>query len=151
MTNSPSLDRLKQAVALKEQIAAPETQLADIWGGTAETPATPSPVPRSRGRPPGKQGMSEEGRARIAAAQKARWAKFHASSGAGPKQKKQGQVKGPISPEGMARIIAAQKARWARFHASKDAAFRPARQKKRSISPIHRARLAAAQKVRTAA
>jgi len=65
--------------------------------------------------------MSAEGRARIIAAQKARWAKVKAQKGAAPakaaapKKKK----KGGISPEGLARIKAAQKARWAKFKKAK--------------------------------
>jgi hypothetical protein len=92
MTNplsAVSLAQLNQAVALKEQIVALESQLADILGGPAEAPTTTSPaiLPPRRGRLPGSK-MSPEARARIAAAQKARWAKFHAERGeAKPKTK----------------------------------------------------------------
>ncbi len=109
MTNSLSLDQLKQAVHLKEQIAALEGELAGILGGAAPATTAAAMVPRRRGRPPGKRTvvgdtvtaqatpstplvaaregrggrrtMSPEARARIAAAQKARWAKFHAAKG----------------------------------------------------------------------
>jgi hypothetical protein len=64
-------------------------------------------------RHPGRRGawrMSAESRARISAAQKARWAERksaqNGNSGAGPRRK--------MSAEGRARIAAAQKARWAR-------------------------------------
>jgi hypothetical protein len=53
--------------------------------------------------------MRPAARARIAAAQKARWAKFHESRGTIPKSAL--PKKGGMSPIGRARIIAAQKAR----------------------------------------
>jgi hypothetical protein len=107
MTNplsSLSLDQLKQAVLLREQIAALENELAGILSGGVPTPAptTISAVlPRRRGRPPGKPasvvpaGPSEEpvtvhsgprnfsaaSRAKMAAAQKARWAKVRKAKG----------------------------------------------------------------------
>ena len=121
MTNplsAVSLDQLKQAIALKEQIAALETQLAGIMGGAAETPTTTTSsfLLARLGRPPGSK-MSAEARARIAAAAKARWAKFHESRGTVPKSalpKKSG-----MSPAGRARIAAAQKARWAKVRKEK--------------------------------
>ena len=63
--------------------------------------------------------MSAQGRARIAAAQRARWAKSKGES-AGPvapatKRKKRRKM----SPEARARIVAAQKKRWAKFRKSK--------------------------------
>lgn len=62
-----------------------------------------------RGRRKGK--MSAAGRARIAAAQKKRWAAFHAKTG---KKTTAPKAKSKLSPEGRARIVAAQKARWAK-------------------------------------
>jgi hypothetical protein len=55
--------------------------------------------------------MSAAARAKISAAQKARWTKVEGTS-ASPvvKPKKKKRV---LSPEGRARIIAVQKARWA--------------------------------------
>ena len=113
-----SLDQLKQAIALKEQIAALETQLAGIMGGAAETPTTTTSsfLLARLGRPPGSK-MSAEARARIAAAQKARWAKYRGSQGtvpASPPRKKR-----MISPIHRARIVAAQKARWAKVRKEK--------------------------------
>jgi hypothetical protein len=59
--------------------------------------------------------MSAEGRAKIAAAQKKRWAKVkgeknESTSEIVPKKKKRRK----LSPEARARIVAAVKARWAR-------------------------------------
>lgn len=73
-----------------------------------------SAVAVSKGRKK-KGGMSAAGRAKIAAAQKARWAKVKGekteSADAEPKAKKK---KRKLSPESRARIVAAVKARWAR-------------------------------------
>jgi hypothetical protein len=60
--------QLRKAASLKEKIAALEKQLADIFGA-----ATPAAKPAKK-----KGAMSAAGRARIAAAQKARWAKVRA-------------------------------------------------------------------------
>jgi hypothetical protein len=64
--------------------------------------------------------MSAAGRARIAAAQKARWAKLKGGNGdlmaAKPAMKKR-----TMSAAGRARIVAAQKARWAKIKAAKKA------------------------------
>jgi histone H1/5 len=94
----------------------------------AATPAPPVPA-----APPVKRGpktMSAEARAKIAAAQKARWAKVNAAK-AKPTVKpvvadkvavKTAAVKPAkkkISAEGIARIKAAQKARWAKIKAAK--------------------------------
>ena len=71
-------------------------------------------------KPTGRRGsrtLSGATRARIAAAQRARWARVRQA--AGPKQA--GARRGPrrMSAAAKARIAAAQKARWARFRAAK--------------------------------
>jgi len=58
---------------------------------------------------PGKRTISAAGRARIAAAQRARWAKQKGTSGA-PKKRK-------MSAAARAKIAAAQRARWAKAKA----------------------------------
>lgn len=63
--------QLRKAASLKEQIAKLEKQLAGILGSaTAPAPARPAPK---------KRGMSAAGRARVAAAQRERWAKIKAA------------------------------------------------------------------------
>ena len=62
--------------------------------------------------------MSAEGRARIAAAAKARWAKIKGTSGssdASPKAAPKAAAgrRNGLTPEGRARLAAAMKARWA--------------------------------------
>jgi len=60
----------------------------------------------------GKHTVSAKARARMAAAQKARWAKVKASAVAAAKQSAPAK-KVTMSPEAKAKIAAAQKARWA--------------------------------------
>jgi len=118
-----SVQQLRQALSLREQIERLEQDLAAILGGPvaakakvvgrpstkAEKPATTAPR-RRRGY------ISAAGRARIAAAQRARWAKAKAGKATpAPAKRKKGQ----LSAEGRARIIAAQKARWAKAKGSK--------------------------------
>ena len=97
--NELSLKQLKAIVAIKEKIAELEAELADVF----ETPRT-SEAPAVRGG-----GMSSEGKARIAAAQRARWAKQK-----GPKTGKR-----TMSPAQKAAISAKMKASWAARKAGK--------------------------------
>ena len=59
----------------------------------------------------GRRGMSPEARARIAEAQRRRWAKVKGAAGKTGKR--------ALSPAARRRIVAAQKARWAKFRAAK--------------------------------
>ena len=77
----------------------------------------PAPIEKPK-RGPKKGGMSAEGRARIAAAQKARWAKAKVLKTAAPASAEK-PAKRKMSAAGRARIIAAQKARWAKVKAGK--------------------------------
>ena len=115
--------QLRLAADLKDQIANLETKLAAVFGGKE----TPAPVAVAKPVVAKKRGMSAAGKARVAAAQKARWAKIKAAKAvvaAKPVVKtvavaKPAAKKGKISPEGLARIIAAQKARWAKVKTAK--------------------------------
>lgn len=64
-----------------------------------------------------KDGMSPAGRARIAAAQKTRWAKVHARRAKSSKEP--AKAKRTISKAHRAAIVAAQKKRWAAHNAKK--------------------------------
>ena len=88
LSSTLSLNQLKQAVQLKEQITGLENELAAILGGSVAAPA-------------------------IAAAQKARWAVYRQSKGTAPKSIR--ASKRTISPIHRARLAAAQKARWAKY------------------------------------
>ena len=104
-----SVQQLRQAANLKEKIAALEKELSQILGSTAAPVAIKAPK---------KGGMSAAGRARIAAAARARWAKIHAAKAvvkvAAPAKKKF-----KMSAAAKAKISAAAKARWAKIKAAK--------------------------------
>ena len=67
--NSLSVAQLREAVAIKEQIEHLETQLASIFGETT----MPEVAGKKRRR------ISAEGKANMAAAARARWAKVRAA------------------------------------------------------------------------
>ena len=107
---SVSIEQLKQVISIKEEIASLETKQAKLIGGKAlPVVATEAPAKKIR------KGMSAAGRAKIAAAQKARWAKVNGTSPvsieAAPvgEQPKKGRKK--MSAAAKARIGAAAKAR----------------------------------------
>ncbi|MGE3311961.1 MAG: hypothetical protein AB7O66_18500 [Limisphaerales bacterium] len=79
-------ESIKRAGEILAEIETLQAELVGLFGST-RSPGAPG-SPRRRGRPPGAAGsrrgrkrgtMSAEGRARIGAAAKARWARFHAS------------------------------------------------------------------------
>ena len=80
--SAPSVDQLKRAIAIKEQIAKLEAELAGILGGQSTAPTKRKYTKRGDSEPAKakaskpKRTMSPEGRAKIIAAQKARWAKI---------------------------------------------------------------------------
>lgn len=72
-SSRPSVDQLKRAIKISEQIQSLEAELAAILNKTGAS------VPIRKGKAAGstrkKPVISEEGKARIAAAQRARWAR----------------------------------------------------------------------------
>jgi hypothetical protein len=100
-----SVSQLKRAAEIKEQIGALTAELSAMLGGSV----TKSIGGIGRGR-----GMSEEGRRRIAAAQRARWAKLKGTASAPAQAKKR-----TMSAAARRKIAAAAKARWARVRAAK--------------------------------
>ena len=107
-----SLDQLKRAVALKEQIAALESELAGVL-------SAPKPVAVAAPAP-GKRSLSEATKAKMRAAHQARWAKIRAAKG-GPKTAPtalKAPAKRKMSAAGRARLVAAVKARWAKAKAA---------------------------------
>jgi hypothetical protein len=115
--------QLRQAADLQEKIVQLQSELAAILGNEVEA------VPVAK--PAKKVGMSAAGRARIAAAQKARWAKVNAAKGKTIAEKviqavktvivKPAKKKFTMSTAGRAKIAAVQKARWAKIKAEKAA------------------------------
>jgi hypothetical protein len=86
---TPSVAQLKRAIKIKTKLEALQNQLDSLLGSDSSDDRTP------------RRKMSAAGRARIAAGQKARWAK---------KKGKKGRKK--MSAAGRARIAAAARARW---------------------------------------
>ena len=95
--------QLRRTADLKEKIDALAEELSSILGSPT---SAVSEVPK-------RHKMSAAGRAKVAAAQKARWAKVKEAkpSVETPKKKRK------MSAAGRARIIAAQKVRWAKVKA----------------------------------
>ena len=115
MTNSfatLSLEQLKRAVQIREQIESMTHELDQI---------TSSPLIYANTRSTngnglqGKRNLSSSARARIAAAQRLRWAKYNAAKG----PKVVSTQKNRLSAAGRAKVAAAVKARWAKFRAAK--------------------------------
>ena len=101
--------QLKQALQLREQIESLQHKLETLLGGTAPT-AKPK---QKASRPTAKRTMSAAGRARIAEAQKARWAKTKGSSSPSKASAKPAPKSTAVSDERRAKLSAAMKARWA--------------------------------------
>ena len=123
-----SPQQLRKAADIQEKIQSLQKELGQLLGGGVSTPAQPTEAPK-------KWKFSAAARARMRAAQKARWAKI---KGTTPKKK------GKMSARGLANIRAAQKARWAKVKAGK------VQKPKRKLSAAGRARLAALAKARWA-
>jgi len=101
--SSLSAQQLRRAAAIKDQIDTLENELGKILGGGGATAAAN-----------GKRTMSASARARIGAAQKARWAKVKGKKAAKPA----GAGRRKMSPAARAKIAAAAKARWAKAKAA---------------------------------
>ena len=93
--------QLRRAADIKEKIDALNKELASILGESVYV------------KTPKKGGMSVDGRAKVAAAQKARWAKIKKTKPAVKPAKRK------MSAKGRAKIAAAQKARWAKIKSEK--------------------------------
>jgi hypothetical protein len=94
----PSAAQLKRALTLKEKIDELNDELTQILGSHGDSDG--APAGRKRG------GMSAAGRARIAKAQRARWAKVKAASKPGKRKRRK------MSRAARARISAAARLRW---------------------------------------
>src|SRR5258705_7988601 len=111
LTKISALD-LRRAADIKDRIESLESELNNILalGGGVSSP-TPK---RSTG-----SGISAAGLARIRAAQKVRWARFHATKG---KAKGKAPASAPkrrtMSPAARAKIAAAARARWRKAKAA---------------------------------
>jgi len=102
-----TLPQLRHLVAIKEQIALLETELAAILGAVPVKAAGPKPAVRKRR-------LSAKGRAAIAAAARARWAKARAAKA----PKSPAKPKRTMSAAARKLLAKAAKARWAKAKAS---------------------------------
>ena len=108
--------QLKQAIEIREQIAALEAQLATIGVKRLGRPPGVAKLAGIGAAPEkGRRRMSAAGRAAIAAAAKARWAKFRAGTG---KVKIAGKKRKRFNAAARAKLSAAAKARWAKAKAA---------------------------------
>jgi hypothetical protein len=103
---SLTAQQLRKAADLIEKIGSLEAQLAKYIGGANSSPQA---APRKKSK------MSAAGRARIIAAQKARWAKVKAAKGGAKPAKAK---KRTMSAAARARIAAIARARWAKVKAA---------------------------------
>ena len=99
--------QLRQALQLREQIETLQHKLDSLLGGGSTS------APKAKvSAPVKKRTMSAAGRAKIAAAQKARWAKTKATPAKAP-AKAATKKKSVFSAERRAKLAASMKARWA--------------------------------------
>lgn len=112
----PNLTQLKQALAIAEKIESLKTELASLVGDSSSTTTARASAPAAPVNKSGKRTMSASARARIAAAQRARWAKLKGTASApAAKEAKARAKKGKLSAAHRAKLGAAAKARWARI------------------------------------
>ncbi len=104
-----SLSNLRRAVSLKEQIISLESELSELIG--ASSPSASLHLGRKR---MGGRTRSAASRAKMAAAQRARWAKLRGGMSEAPARK--GRRK--VSSEVRAKLAKAARARWAKVRAS---------------------------------
>jgi hypothetical protein len=105
---SLSAQQLRRAADLKDKIESLQNELNRVLGASNSAPAGATPKKKRK--------MSAAGRARIRAAQKARWAENKkAKSKAAPARKPKRQM----SAAARAKISAAQKIRWAKIQTGK--------------------------------
>ena len=128
---------LRKAADVQEKIQGLQSELNEILGGEVPTPAQSTEAPRKKYK------FSAAGRARMRAAQKARWAAIKGTApSAGPAPKK----KRKMSAEGLANIRAGVAKRWAAKGKTAKAAQKP----KRKMSKAWRAALERAWEARRA-
>ena len=104
------IEKIEEALSLRKQIATLQAKLSNLL--TRDQKGSGKAAPRKTSG--GKRTMSPEARARIAAAQKARWAKAKGeSSSPVVAAKSKAAKKRTISAEARAKMAAAAKKRWA--------------------------------------
>ena len=114
-----SPQQLRQAADLQEKIQELQAQLNQLLGGQVPGPAGPAqPAVQPAG---GKRTLSPQTRARMAAAQQARWAKKRGKAVAKPASAVE-KPKRQMTAAWRKALAASAKARWAKVKAAKQAA-----------------------------
>src|SRR5437899_2816389 len=98
--------QLRRAITIKERIESLESELNQLLGSSGS---------ESNGRQTKRRGMSAAGRARIAAGQKARWAKV---KGEVEPTKPASKGRRKMSPAARKRLAASARARWKKAKAA---------------------------------
>jgi hypothetical protein len=125
--------QLRKAADIQERIESLQNELNAVLGGDTFTPAEPAEAPKKRK-------FSAAAKARMRAAQQARWAKIN---GTAPSAKPAKKAKRKMSAQGLANIRAGVEKRMA-------AQGKVVQEPKRKFSAAGRAALAAAAKARWA-
>ena len=102
-----SLQKLKEAVSLREQIHSLEARLSSLFGGATQTSEGAPRRRRGKRRP-----MSAATRAKLAAAARARWANVRKAEGA-TKPAKSRKRRSGLTAAGRKKLSDSMKARWA--------------------------------------
>ena len=112
--DTPTLQQLQCGLAISEQIAALEAELASIFSGSAapaKAVVNVYPATKADGRP---RKRSAKTIAKMKASQRARWAKLKGTKVEAPAAKAPLlKKKRTMSPEHRAKLVASAKARWA--------------------------------------
>jgi hypothetical protein len=130
--------QLRKAADLQEKIQSLQEELGQLLGGEASTPAQTTEEPKKRK-------FSAAARAKMRAAQKARWAKI---KGTAPSPEPAQKPKRKLSAQGLANIRAGVAKRIAAK--GKAPAAKPVKKARKKISAAGLANIRAAQKARWA-
>ena len=130
--------QLRKAADIQERIQSLQNELTEILGGETSTPAQTTETPKKRK-------VSAAGRARMRAAQKARWAKI---KGTAPEAEPAKKPNRKMSAQGLANIRAGVAKRMAAK--GKALAAKPVKRARKKFSAAARAALAAAAEARWA-
>ena len=130
--------QLRKAADIQEKIQSLQEELGQILGGEVSTPAQTTEAPRT-------YKFSAAARAKMRAAQQARWAKI---KGTAPEAKPAQEPKRKMSAQGLANIRAGVAKRMAAQ--GKAVAAKPIKKARKKISAAGLANIRAAQKARWA-
>lgn len=145
-----SLQKLTQALSLRQQISALEEKLSTLFGGS---PSSSTGDGRRKGGRRSRRAMSPATRAKLAAAARARWARRKGTTATAPAAAAGPRRRKGLTAAGRRKLSEAMKARWAaRRKAGGSAPTAPKTAgKKRGLTAAGRRRLSESMKARWAA